>query len=444
MEQARHKRPPILVEAAGESRIGPRDHNEDTVLVRPELQLYAVADGAGGYSGHVASNLAAGAIARHFEEHPADEHAPRFDELGLSRAARRVSQAVHAANREILEIAASSDKHKGMGTTLVALHLLTHDRVAHLAFVGDSRCYRVRERHLDLLSHDHSLANDVLEMRPDLPIDKALRLPTNVITRALGMDERMRVSMRAFELVGGDTLMLCSDGVSDYLEEHTIAEIMGRQQPPKVIAAELLDRAEEAESDDNLSVVVIRCAPGASPRGLPRMRAASKVHRPDHEVELTVDDGDRPSSPEILIVRDPAKAQALVAETADGSEAASGARSDPSDDDAEMFDTMQLFVEPPAAAPMSVAGGDWPYCDGCGKTMPGPALWCPHCGHPQEGHGKADAAGESAVIDDDATEIDDLSVSDVSIEEVERDGDDGDDGDDDDGDDDDAPIIETD
>ncbi|HHH27293.1 MAG TPA: hypothetical protein ENK57_02945, partial [Polyangiaceae bacterium] len=115
-------RVPVQIEVAGDTHIGGRPHNEDAILLRPDLNLFIVADGAGGQNaGNVASSLAVTTVAHFFEqtETPASK-LPLFDALGLFTAARRLSAAVQEANKEIMTIAKSSDRHKGMGTTVVA------------------------------------------------------------------------------------------------------------------------------------------------------------------------------------------------------------------------------------------------------------------------------------------------------------------------------------
>src|SRR5690606_22983778 len=143
------------------THIGGRTHNEDAILLRPDLNLYVVADGAGGQNaGNVAASLATTSLAHFFEQiQPSLEEQPEHDRLGLYHAARRLSIAVQEANREILEIAKPSDRHHGMGTTVVAALFVSAYRRVHVAQVGDSRFYRLRDGRLELLTHDHSLAN---------------------------------------------------------------------------------------------------------------------------------------------------------------------------------------------------------------------------------------------------------------------------------------------
>jgi protein phosphatase len=252
----------LTIHAAGATDIGPvRKHNEDTVLLRDDLQLYVVADGAGGHNaGNVASALATTAIANFFENTQKEvDSLPEYDAFGFSTGARRLARAIQRANREIIEIAKSSMRHRGMGTTVVAVWARPHLGVIHVGHVGDSRCYRHRGGQLEPLTYDHSLYNDVLELQPDLPDAALARLPKNVVTRALGMEEVVRAVARSHNLVPGDKYLLCSDGLTDSLTELEIAQALESQSTPEEVVKALLGRASESSCQDNVAVLVLFC-----------------------------------------------------------------------------------------------------------------------------------------------------------------------------------------
>ena len=161
---------PLMVRAAGDTHIGGREHNEDAILLRPDLDLYLVADGAGGHNaGHIASALASSAAAHYYESTQASAaDSPTFDEMGLSWSARRLASAFQRANREVREISELLERCEGMGTTLVASHFDLENATLVLGHVGDSRCYRLRDGHLERLTQDHTLINEVLEIAPDI------------------------------------------------------------------------------------------------------------------------------------------------------------------------------------------------------------------------------------------------------------------------------------
>src|SRR5580704_8710201 len=267
----------LTIHAAGATDIGPsRKHNEDTVLLRSDLGLYIVADGAGGHNaGNVASALATTSIANFFENTQKEiEALPEYDDFGFSTAARRMARAIQRANRDIIEIAKSSMRHRGMGTTVVAIWARPDLGTVHVGHVGDSRCYRYRAGQLEQLTHDHSLYNDVLELQPDLPDAAMARLPRNVVTRALGMEEVVRAAVQSNVLVPGDRYLLCSDGLTDALSEMEMTQALESQKTASEVVRALIGRANEADAQDNLAALVLFCDVGATEGGTLRMRTA--------------------------------------------------------------------------------------------------------------------------------------------------------------------------
>ena len=111
-----------------------------------------------------------------------------------------MSAAVLKANRDIIEISRTSQAHRGMGTTVVAACFSARSGLMHVAHVGDSRCYRLRAGHLELLTQDHSLLTDVIEQRPELDDALLARLPKNVVTRALGIPSLQEETSRSASL----------------------------------------------------------------------------------------------------------------------------------------------------------------------------------------------------------------------------------------------------
>ncbi|MEO8800276.1 MAG: haloacid dehalogenase-like hydrolase [Polyangiaceae bacterium] len=294
--------------SSGSTDIGRgRKHNEDTVLVRRDLELYVVADGAGGHNaGNVASALATTSIANAFETTADQMHdRPDIDNFGLYVDARRLASAIHKANKDIVELAKSSQRVRGMGTTVVAVVPSLSSGVIHVAHVGDSRCYRWRMGQLEALTHDHSLLNDVLERWPDVEDAAIAKLPRNVVTRALGMEETVRASVRTFELMDGDRYLLCSDGLTDTLEHETIAAMVGDKKTPEQIVKRLIDSANMAGAKDNLAALVLICelVPGAAHPGV-RVRPARRrlATRSEEEIRAELERSRDESSPEIIII----------------------------------------------------------------------------------------------------------------------------------------------
>jgi protein phosphatase len=283
--------PEVVVYGKGQSDKGQkRKLNEDRIAVRDDLNLYAVCDGAGGHNaGDVAAALAVRSIINYvgatvrsaFEK-------PEFDRFGIPNGARRISAAVHKANNDILEISRTSHQHRGMGTTCVATSFTPRSGLIHVAHVGDSRCYRLRAKHLELLTQDHSLITDVVENRPELDDTMLDRLPRNIITRALGVDPDLRVSVRSYAVVEGDRYLLCSDGLYAPLPATLLASILSRENDCERAAECLVSAANDAGGPDNISVVVIDCAGGpgiALPSGLTAPPPSPHIgERPDPEL----------------------------------------------------------------------------------------------------------------------------------------------------------------
>jgi protein phosphatase len=249
----------VRVVSAGRTDPGRvREHNEDHVLLVPELELYVVADGMGGHSsGDVASALV-GASLRNFFEATRGERltADGQEEAGQTGPSLRLSRAIRKANSDVHEISTSHERHKGMGSTVVAVHV--HEGLIHLAHVGDSRCYQVREGRIVQLTRDHSLINDALLMMPDLSPKQLAGLPKNVVTRALGMRPTVKVDLQTLEPQTGDVLLLCSDGLSGMVDDETVLDVLSLTENLDEACELLTALANEAGGKDNISIVLLR------------------------------------------------------------------------------------------------------------------------------------------------------------------------------------------
>jgi protein phosphatase len=254
-----------------------------------------VCDGAGGHrSGEVASALAVRSLGNYFGATIRRTHEqPEFDRFGIPGGARRLSAAILKANRDVIEIAKSTPEHKGMGTTLVATCFSPRSGLMHVGHVGDSRCYRMRGGHLELLTQDHSLLTDVLEQRPELDDTVLERLPKNVVTRALGIDPKLRVSMRSYAVVAGDRYLLCSDGLTGMLTARELAVALGAHAEPAAIVEDLVGRANAAGGRDNIAALVIECTQGPE---------ADSVPPPPPGVLAALREAESRSDPELLIL----------------------------------------------------------------------------------------------------------------------------------------------
>jgi protein phosphatase len=142
-----------------------------------------------------------------------------------------------------------------MGTTCTLLYL--DDATAHIAHVGDSRAYRLRDGALEQLTEDHTLVARMVREGKLAPEEAEHHPQRSIITRALGVDSDVSVDLLAVELRPGDRLLLCSDGLSSMLEESSIVDVLGSEQDAQGAADALVDRANEAGGEDNVTVLII-------------------------------------------------------------------------------------------------------------------------------------------------------------------------------------------
>jgi protein phosphatase len=258
----------VRFEAVGVTDIGrQRKHNEDHVLLRPELDLFVVADGMGGHNaGDVASRLATASL-RNFYEATLDgvpeSQGPGDPYQALAPGAQRLAAAIRKANRDVFEISSTYRQHHGMGSTVVACHLSRNRGTMHVGHVGDSRCYRYRDGVLTQLTHDHSLVNDALALKPDLTPEELARLPKNIITRALGMREDVKVDIHSDEVRERDVFLLCSDGLSGMVDEAEMASVLALavdnpEADLRDACETLVHLANEAGGTDNITALLVR------------------------------------------------------------------------------------------------------------------------------------------------------------------------------------------
>jgi protein phosphatase len=248
---------------AGTSDVGQkRAHNEDAFLLLPEEQLYCVADGMGGHaSGEVAARIAVEEMAEFFRLTGRDEEATWPFKLDPARAfdENRLLTGVKLANLRIHERAQADPRLHGMGTTIVAASFPKDGGAALVAHVGDSRAYLVRQGAIRQLTEDHSLLNDYRKTRALTPEEVQAFPHKNVIVRALGMKGTVEVDLIREELVDGDVLLLCSDGLSGMVPDARIAELV-RAAPGdlRLAAQSLVDAANEAGGVDNVTCVLVQ------------------------------------------------------------------------------------------------------------------------------------------------------------------------------------------
>jgi serine/threonine protein phosphatase PrpC len=254
----------MQIVAAGLSDVGQqREHNEDSFVILPEYDLYIVADGMGGHrAGDVASKMATHTIASFFQATAKEDATwPFHFDPHLSVEENRLITGIKVANKRIFEASTRYREVHGMGTTVVGALMARERGRMYVAHVGDSRCYRVREGQITLLTRDHSLLNDYLLVMPDMTPEQREELPKNVITRALGMQDSVVVDLVPEQPHPGDVYVLCSDGLSGMITDEQLLEtVMAANGDENVMAQQLVQRANEHGGEDNVTVVVLRVA----------------------------------------------------------------------------------------------------------------------------------------------------------------------------------------
>ena len=244
---------------AGGSDVGrERAHNEDAIAVDADRKLVVLADGMGGYqAGEVASHLAVEVVCEDSSDASLTESdLGRIDpETGISVAMRQLRGAIEKANNRICSVARGREELNGMGTTIVAARF--YDGRVGIAHVGDSRCYRLREKVLDQLTRDHSYVQDQLEKGLISEEEAKHSQQKNLITRALGIDAIAEADVQEFRTRPGDVYLLCSDGLSDLVDDDAIAaKLSVNSSPPEGIKV-LIDCANANGGRDNISVIIV-------------------------------------------------------------------------------------------------------------------------------------------------------------------------------------------
>ncbi len=225
-----------------------RSINEDSYLVDRESGIYIVADGMGGHkAGEVASALACKTFRASFDDH--------IDRGDKGKIAQMLKEAVLNANEAIVEKATGRSEYSGMGTTLTAAFL---DRMTlYLTHVGDSRAYLVRNGEMTQLTEDHTLVNEMVrrgEVSPDAIQMHPLR---HVITKALGTYPAIDADLTTQELVPGDRVILCTDGLTSMLADTDILNAIQQADDIENACGSLIDAANSRGGEDNITIVLI-------------------------------------------------------------------------------------------------------------------------------------------------------------------------------------------
>jgi len=240
-----------------------REHNEDTIALDGDIGLLVLADGMGGYNaGEVASGIAVKTILNLVRESFDREDLESADrESGLSRPSIILRDAIHRANKIIYQTARTQPQCEGMGTTVVAA--LFFDNRATIAHVGDSRVYRLRSDKFEQVTMDHSLLQELVDRGFYSPEEAQRAANKNYVTRALGVEANVEIEVQEVPVQKGDYYVLCSDGLSDMVEDediHLTISTFGANLDN--VAKQLIQLTNDNGGRDNVSVVMAHVLDG--------------------------------------------------------------------------------------------------------------------------------------------------------------------------------------
>lgn len=237
------------ITCAGRSDAGiTRPRNEDRYLMVADRGIFIVADGLGGHAaGEVASEMAVRDVAR---------------ELGSLRAltddqvAERMRAAIRAANGAVFQRTLIEHDKRGMGTTITALAL--RDTRFLIGQVGDSRAYLLRDATLVQLTKDHSYVQEQVDAGHLTPEQARTHPFSKAITRSVGTNSDVMPDVYSGTVKPKDLYLLASDGVTEMLEDHHLAELLARDRMPQELVDDLIDEANRRGGLDNITAIVVR------------------------------------------------------------------------------------------------------------------------------------------------------------------------------------------
>jgi len=303
----------VVVRVFGRTDVGrTRDHNEDAFVVAdlttgnatliPELlthavgergSLFMVADGMGGAaSGEIASSMAVDVVLDQLRERWCGDDAPAPEPAAFAAALRAATE---AANAKIHEFAKAHPENRGMGTTATVAGLLGD--TLYVAQVGDSRAYLIRDGVARQLTKDQSLMQKLIEAGEITAEEAETSDRRNIILQALGPEAFIKIDLTRQQVRRGDTLVLCSDGLSGQVRPEEIAQLAAEVDDPMALCKQLIDQANASGGPDNITVVVARF----DGPGLDHPAAEDEV---GHQVYLLENDDQTPGAMERHLARE--------------------------------------------------------------------------------------------------------------------------------------------
>ena len=237
----------MVFECVSRTHVGCRRKvNEDSLAVRTDRGLWAVADGMGGHeAGDVASSKVTEALLR----------LPIV--YGLDSLVESAIGALQRVNAELIDLAGSSDIKRRIGSTVVGLAMVGDQYRCFWA--GDSRAYRLRDGQLEQLSRDHSMVQELVEAGMLSPEDAEHHPNANIITRAVGVNDELKIDTVQGEARPGDLFLLASDGLTRLVEDRELAAVL-TSRDPDAAADLLIDTSLSRGAPDNVTLVIVKVA----------------------------------------------------------------------------------------------------------------------------------------------------------------------------------------
>jgi protein phosphatase len=235
-----------------------RSHNEDSIGTDADIGLAVLADGMGGYNaGEVASGIAVAMLTTEMRQALEDRAPHAVESSGETLAEKFVRENSAKANAAIYQTAKSQPQYAGMGTTLVVC--LFYDNRMTVGHIGDSRLYRLRQDTFEQITRDHSLLQEQIDSGMITKEQARYSQNKNLVTRAVGIDPEVETEIHTYNVAPGDIYLLCSDGLSDMVQDDDIYSTLSTLQSNLPLAAkQLIQLANDSGGRDNISVILVR------------------------------------------------------------------------------------------------------------------------------------------------------------------------------------------
>jgi len=248
------------IQLHGQTDVGSvRDHNEDAIGCDENIALAVLADGMGGHrGGEMASAITVSTILEYIQNKTREiKTGETDDETGYSSESLAIHEAVTLANKNVHDSSEANAQYRGMGTTVVVA--MFYDNRFTVAHVGDSRLYRYRDGELEQITRDHSLMQELIDRGFYTPEQARNSLNKNLVTRAIGIDAHVQIDVQEDVAMVDDIYLLCSDGVTDMIEDKDIqSAIMTYSDDLEQAASEIIKLAIEHGGKDNISALFVK------------------------------------------------------------------------------------------------------------------------------------------------------------------------------------------